>query len=94
MTIPVTSSNSIKSLGTLKESVAFEEIDKELFELLKDPVSNGVIEEVLLDQYFPDTKSKYRRAGNDLFSQLEMQILQESRESYAERISELRKTLS
>jgi len=33
-TIPVTSSNSIKSLGALKESVAFAEIDKELFDLI------------------------------------------------------------
>jgi len=94
MTIPVTSSNSIKSLGALKESVAFAEIDKNLFELLKDPVSHVLIEESLLDQYFPDTKSRHRALENDLFSQLESQILQEDRESYSERIEELKETLS
>lgn len=94
MTIPITSSNSIKSLGALKESVAFAEIDKDLFELMKDPVSHAVIEEALLDQYFPETKSRFRTLENDLFSQLEVQILQEDRESYSERIEELKETLS
>lgn len=94
MTIPVTSSNSIKSLGALKESVAFAELDKDLFELMKDPVSHAVIEEALLEQYFPETKSRFRTSENDLFSQLEVQILQEDRESYSERIEELKETLS
>ena len=94
MTIPVTSSNSIKSLGALKESVAFAEIDKDLFELMKDPISHAVMEEALLDQYFPETKANFRKVGDDLFSQLETQILQEDREAYAERITELKKTLS
>jgi putative restriction endonuclease len=94
MTIPITSSNSIKSLGALKESVAFAEIDKDLFELMKDPVNHAVIEDALLDKYFPETKSRFRTLENDLFSQLEVQILQEDRESYSERIEELKKTLS
>jgi putative restriction endonuclease len=94
MTIPVTSSNSIKSLGALKESVAFAEIDKDLFELMKDPLSHAVLEEGLLDQYFPETKSNFRKIGDDLFSQLETQILQEDREAYSERITELKETLS
>jgi len=94
MAIPVTSSNSIKSLGALKESVAFAEIDKDLFELLKDPISHAVMEEALLDIYFTETKSNFRKAGYDLFSQLETQILQEDREIYAERISDLKETLS
>lgn len=94
MTIPVTSSNSIKSLGALKESVAFAEIDMDLFELMKDPVSRAVLEEALLDQYFPETKSRFSTLVNDLFSQLEVQILEEDRESYSERIEELKETLS
>lgn len=94
MTIPVTSSNSIKSLGALKESVAFAEFDKVLFELMKDSVSNAVFEEALLDQYFPETKSRLRTLENNLFSQLEVQILQEDSESYSERIEELKETLS
>ena len=94
MAIPVTSSNSIKSLGALKESVAFAEIDKDLFELMKDPISHAVMEEALLDIYFTETKSNFRKAGYDLFSQLETQILQEDREIYAERISDLKETLS
>jgi putative restriction endonuclease len=94
MTIPVTSSNSIKSLGALKESVVFAEIDKDLLVLMKDPVSHAVLEEALLNQYFPETKSNFRKTGDDLFSQLETQILKEDREAYSERISELKETLS
>jgi putative restriction endonuclease len=94
MTIPVTSSNSIKSLGALKESVAFAEVDRALFDLMKDPVSHAVIEGSLLDQYFPETKSRYQSLDNDLFRQLEVQILQEDGESYSEHIEELKETLS
>lgn len=94
MIIPLTKSNSIKSLGALKESVAFAELDKELFELMKNPLSCAIIEEDLLEQYFPDTKAYYRTKGDDLFSKLELQILHEDRASYADRIDELKETLS
>jgi putative restriction endonuclease len=94
MIIPVTSSNSIKSLGTLKDSIAFAEVDKDLFDLLIDSVSSSILEEKLLELYFPETKSNYRLNDYSFVQQLETQILHDDRESYAERISELRESLS
>jgi putative restriction endonuclease len=94
MIIPVTSSNSIKSLGTLKDSIAFAEIDKDLFDILLDSVSSSILEDKLLELYFPDTKSNYRLNDYSFLNDLETQILNDDRESYAERISELRESLS
>ena len=94
MIIPVTSSNSIKSLGTLKDSIAFAEIDKDLFDLMSDSVINSILEDKLLELYFPETKSNYRLNDFSFINHLETQILYDDRESYAERISELRQSLS
>jgi putative restriction endonuclease len=94
MIIPVTSSNSIKSLGTLKDSVAFAEIDKDLFDIILDSVSSSILEDKLLELYFPETKSNYRLNDYSFLNDLETQILNDDRESYAERISELRESLS
>jgi len=94
MIIPVTSFNSIKSLGTLKDSIAFAEIDKDLFDILLDSVSSSILEDKLLELYFPETKSNYRLNDCSFLNDLETQILNDDRESYAERISELRESLS
>jgi putative restriction endonuclease len=94
MIIPVTSSNSIKSLGTLKDSIAFAEIDKDLFDLMTDSFSSSILEEKLLELYFHETKSNYRLNEYTFIENLETQILNDDRESYSERISELRQTLN
>jgi len=94
MIIPVTSSNSVKSLGTLKDSIAFAEIDKDLFDLMIDSIGNSILEEKLLELYFPETKSNYKLNDYNFIDHLETQILNDDRESYAERISELRESLS
>jgi putative restriction endonuclease len=94
MIIPVTSSNSIKSLGSLKDSIAFAEIDKDLFDLLLDSVNSSILEDKLLELYFPETKSNYRLNDYGFVNELETQILNDDRESYAERITELRESLS
>lgn len=92
--IPTTSSNSIRSLNALKDSVAFAEIDQELFQLMLDPVNRTILEEALLDQYFPATKAQFRTLEYNLFTDLEKQIVSEDAESYREHIETLRKTLS
>ncbi|MBU3661159.1 MAG: HNH endonuclease [Flavobacteriales bacterium] len=94
MIIPVTNSNSIKSLSSLKDSIAFAEIDKDLFDLLLDSVSSSILEDKLLEMYFPETKSNYRLNDYSFINNLETQILNDDRESYAERITELRESLS
>jgi putative restriction endonuclease len=94
MTIPVTSSNSIRSLNALKESVAFAELDASIFTLMQDPVQLVVMEEAILDQYFPETKNQFRSYQSDLFSELEAQILREDAVVYRKHIEELKETLS
>lgn len=94
MEIPVTSSNSIRSLNALKESVAFAEIEPAVFAQMLDPLHRTVLEESLLDQYFPETKSNFHSHETDLFSQLETEILQEDPVIYRKRIDELKETLS
>jgi putative restriction endonuclease len=91
---PVTSSNSIRSLNGLKEALLYAEIDEQLDVLLKDTVSNAVIQEELLDKYFPETKKAFYTMTSDLFSVLESQILNEERTTYRQRIDELKSTLS
>ena len=92
--LPVTSSNSIKSLGALKDAIAFAEIDKDLFELIMDSVGNYILEEKLLELFFPETKTNYRLNDYPFINHLESQILNDDRESYVERISDLKETLS
>lgn len=94
MEIPVTSSNSIRSLNALKETVAFAELDAQVFALMQDPVQLAVMEEALLDQYFPETKSRFHVHEADLFTQLEAEILREDAVVYRKRIDELKETLS
>jgi putative restriction endonuclease len=94
MIIPVTSSKSVKSLGSLKDSIAFAEIDKDLFDLMLNSESRSILEAKLLELYFPETKSNYRINDYSFIELLESQILHEDRESYSERISELRESLS
>jgi putative restriction endonuclease len=87
--IPVTSSNSIKSLSALRSSLAFAEIDKGLMALLLDPISRTVIKTELLDFYFPDTKSYWSSIKSDYVLQLEKQVLEEDKQSYGHRLEEL-----
>jgi putative restriction endonuclease len=91
---PITSSNSIKSLNGLKEALLYAEIDNELYELLSKELECVVIQETLLEKYFPETKRAFSRLENDLFSQLEVQILKEDKETYRQRIDELKSNLS
>ena len=91
--IPVTSSNSIKSLKSLRESLAFAEMDGLLFSFLKEPISREVIKMELLNFYFPETKDCLIASDDDFVSQLQHQVLNSDRLSYAERIEKLKTTL-
>jgi len=93
MTIPLTSSNSIRSLKALKDSVAFAELDSLVFSQILDPVQLAVMEEALLDQYFPETKNRFTYPSV-LVSELEDQILREAPVVYRKRIDVLKKTLT
>lgn len=91
--IPMTASRSISSLGALKDTIAFAEIDKHLLVLLMDPISREVIKSELLEFYFPETKDQLVIAGDTYVNALEQQVLNEDRSTYVQRVEELRSTM-
>lgn len=94
MILPISNSNSVKSFNSLKESIAFAEIDKELFLFLVDPISSAVIKENLLEKYFSGTKNELRKKSYDLFNVIENQLVADNAFEYKLRIEELKNTLS
>jgi len=94
MIIPMTSSNSIKSLSALKESIAFAELNKDLYTLMLDAASRTILIEALLERYFPETKVLFTSKGYNLFSDLEHQMVAEDAAVYQKRIQELKETLN
>ncbi|MEN9998626.1 MAG: hypothetical protein RI922_1616 [Bacteroidota bacterium] len=94
MDFPITSSNSIRSLNGLKEALSYAEIDQELFLLMSQSVEGVVLQEVLLDTYFAETKDLLLQQSPSLFAALETQILKEDQLTYRQRIDELKTTLT
>jgi putative restriction endonuclease len=94
MILPISSSNSVKSFNSLKESIAFAEIDKELFLLMVDPISCAVLKENLLESYFLETKNELNNKSYDLFNIIEKQLVADNAFEYRLRIEELKNTLS
>jgi putative restriction endonuclease len=77
---------SISSFKSLKENIAFAEIDQQLFLLLSDNVSSTILENTLLDSCFPQTKSVYRASGSErqyaLEFEIKNQIVNDTKEEY------------
>ena len=90
----MTKSRSIKSFKYLKENFAYAEIDNELFILFQNPISQVLLEQFILDQYFSFTKSQYsdqEKTYEESF--IENSILNESSEIYQNQIQKLREKL-
>jgi len=66
-TIPVTSSNSIRSLSALRESVAYALLDEAYFRAFADPVQREQLRQEMLAVYFPNTKQFYKAGLNAAF---------------------------
>ena len=94
MEFPITSSNSIRSLNGLKEALSYAEIDQDLFLIMTDKVEGIIIQDVLLENYFPETKAMLEEKTISLFTELETQILREDQQVYKQRIDELKNTLT
>jgi putative restriction endonuclease len=96
MELKVTKSKSIKSFKSLKESVAFAEIDKNLFALLSDVSTRNILEHVIIKKYFDNTKVNYSLIlsnVNDAELKIENQILNDDKSEYQNHLKELRATL-
>jgi putative restriction endonuclease len=94
MTLKINKSKSIKSFKSLKETIAFAEIDKNLFILLTETINRALFFENLLNNYFPDTKSNFSLDKNNIEEEkIEYQILNEEKLEYQTNLNELRATL-
>lgn len=90
----ITANTVIKGFNQLKAIVDYAEIDVDLFLLLTDPASNKILQQFLLDEYFPSTKkniAQYAVEQDKLFDELEGKILNEDAVEYRAEISELLK---
>jgi putative restriction endonuclease len=90
--IALTTSNSVKSLSSLNDSLLYAEIDSELFLLMSDPVTNGVLRMTLVKTYFPNEREV--KVNYELLKNIESQILHESQAEYHSRIQTLQNSLS
>ncbi|MFO7720821.1 MAG: HNH endonuclease [Gillisia sp.] len=92
--IVTTSSKSIKSFKSLRDSIAFAEIDKDLFFLLQDPINQMWFEQLILENYFPDFKNVYQRPIiNYEEVRIENEILNEPKEAYLNHMQNLKEIL-
>ncbi|WP_417371237.1 HNH endonuclease [Gelidibacter japonicus] len=92
--IPVTKSKSIKSFKTLRDSVLYAQIDKELFDLLSDKKNSNIFQQYLLQTYFTDSQSNFKEDYVSYQLKLiEDQILGEDKTNYQIRIEQLKNNL-
>jgi len=94
MELAVNNSKSIKSFKSLKESVAFAEIDKGLFLLMSNIETSEFLKEQILNHYFQTTKKYYPSAIiSDAEIKIENEILNEPKSTYQNLILDLKEKL-
>jgi putative restriction endonuclease len=82
----------VKSFNNLNSVVEFALIDDDLFCLMSDKFCNGILQQFLLDEYFPVTKGNFSNSyiGQlKLFDEIEEKILNEPSEEYRREIKNL-----
>jgi len=86
-------SASMRSFANLNAAVECAIIDEELVEIMKDKISNYLLIEILLNEYFLTSKSNYNNSVGQqhLFDEIEGKILHESAEEYKREIKDLMK---
>ncbi|SHM58421.1 putative restriction endonuclease [Cyclobacterium lianum] len=85
-------SASMRSFTNLNQAVDHVVLDEDLFLLMKDPKSNILLQQFLLEEYFPGTSSNFifsLENKKKLFDNIESKILYESPEEYRTEIQNL-----
>ncbi|MCC2545927.1 HNH endonuclease [Hymenobacter sp. BT175] len=84
----LTTSGSPRSLGHLRQTLAYAALDTPLWELLQDAAMRQLFRDALLDRYFPQTRFRYRpTAGPDVLRDLGRQMLEEPAAVYSTHIN-------
>jgi len=79
----------VKSFARLNAAVDYAEIDQDLFVLMENEKTNAVLQQYLLDEYFPSTKNRFNNSIEqqlNLFNRIEDKILNEDAAVYAQEI--------
>lgn len=83
---------SMRSFVNLNAAVDCAVIEFDLFFLMKDKKSNSILQQFLLDEYFPETKNNFSNSSGgqqNLFDDIEGKILHEDAEEYRNEIKKL-----
>jgi putative restriction endonuclease len=83
---------SMRSFANLNAAVDCAIIEDDLLALMKDQKSNGILQQFLLDEYFPNTKVNFSNSTSgqqNLFDDIENKILNEPSEEYCQEIKKL-----
>ncbi len=83
---------SMRSFANLNAAIECSVIDDDLLLLLKDDKSNSILQQFLLDEYFPETKNNFSNSSGEqqkLFDNIEGKILHEDAAEYRTEIKKL-----
>lgn len=84
----------ISSFGQLNTAIEYASLDETLFLLMKDKSNNQILQQFLLEKYFPETKNNITPSGggqDNLFDDIQGKILNEDGEEYK---AEMRKLIN
>jgi putative restriction endonuclease len=79
----------MRSFSNLNAAVDFAVLDEDLFFLMKEKKSNSILQQFLLDEYFPETKNNFSNSSvgqQKLFDDIEGKILREDPTEYRKEI--------
>lgn len=82
----------MKSFSKLNAAVECAVVDDDLFALMKNKETNGILIEFLLAEYFPRNKDKFQESDQiqkSIFSEIESKILYEPSSEYKKEIEDL-----
>jgi len=82
----------VKSFSNLNAAVDFALLDDDLFFLMKDKKTNSILQQFLLDEYFPETKNSFTNSSSGqrkMFDDIEGKILHEDAAEYRKEIKKL-----
>jgi putative restriction endonuclease len=85
-------SGAMRSFANLNAAIECAIIDDDLFALMKDEESNALLQQFLLDEYFPNSKINFSKPFGEkqrVFEDIENKILNEPSEGYRQEIKKL-----
>lgn len=82
----------MKTFSNLNAAVEFALIDEDLFQLMRDDVTNAMLRQVILDEYFPETQTNFFNPTGlqqKIFEEIEDKLFNEPSGEYKSEIERL-----